>query len=306
MDYSYTCVFINIPFIMRFSLSFSLIFFLNIVNIWSQEDYEYLGVIQLNDSSFISYKIAFNEENGLLRGYSVTDMGGSHETKSFISGYYEAENNKIDFYESGILYTKSPYTRDDFCYVHFEGQLKKLDDRQGIEGNFKGLYNNGETCIDGSINLLNFRKVLKKAKKLDRKIDRTVLVSKEKRDKINLVRDLDSLNMNIVRKNETLNIFTSNDTVELVLFDAGKEDNDRISLYVNDEVLWEDYAAMRAERRERIPLESEATAIKIVALNNGTIGENTIKFHIILEETVVESLTNLKAGEEATFIIRKK
>ena len=65
MDYSYTCVFINIPFIMRFSLSFSLIFFLNIVNIWSQEDYEYLGVIQLNDSSFISYKIAFNEENGL-------------------------------------------------------------------------------------------------------------------------------------------------------------------------------------------------------------------------------------------------
>ncbi|KAA3615925.1 MAG: hypothetical protein DWP94_14845 [Flavobacterium sp.] len=291
---------------MRFTWYLFFIFLFPFTNISAQEDYEYLGVIQLNDSSFISYKIAFNEKDGLLNGYSVTDMGGAHETRSFISGYYEAEDDKIDFYESGIIYTKSPITQNDFCYVHFEGQLKKLDDRQGIEGNFKGLYNNGEACIDGSINLLNFKKVLKKAKKLDRKIDRTVLVSKEKRDKINLVRDLDSLNMNIVRKNETLNIFTSNDTVELVLFDAGKEDNDRISLFVNGKVLWEDYTAMRAERRVRIPLESEATAIKIVALNNGTIGENTIKFHIILEETVVESLTNLKAGEEATFIIRKK
>jgi hypothetical protein len=306
LDYSYTCLFLKIPFIMRFPICFSLIFFISLVNTWGQEDYEYLGVIQLNDSSFISYKIAFDEEDGLLRGYSVTDMGGSHETKSFISGYYEAEKDSINFYESGILYTKSPYTRDDFCYVHFEGQLKKLDDRQGIEGNFKGLYNNGETCINGSINLLNFRKVLKKAKKLDRKIDRTIIVSKEKRDRVNLVRDLDSLNMNIVRKNETLNVFTKEDAVELVLFDAGKEDGDRISLFVNDSVLWKDYTAVRAERKVRISLENEATTIKIVALNNGSIGENTIKLHIMLGENVVESLTNLKKGEEASIVIRKK
>jgi hypothetical protein len=276
------------------------------ITAFGQEDYEYLGVIRLNDSSFISYKIIFNEDNGLINGYSVTDLGGAHETKSFITGYFNADEQKLDFYESGILYTKSPITQDDFCFLHFDGKLRQLNERQRIEGDFKGLYDNGEPCINGSINLLNFRKVLKRAKKLDRKIDRTVLISKEKRDRVNLVRDLDSLNMNILRKNEALSVFTDLDEVQLTLYDAGREDGDRISVFVNNSVLLKNYTVAKAKRRITIPLGTSPTTIRLKALNNGSIGENTVKLEILLNGNNIESLTNLKSGEEASIVLRKK
>lgn len=268
----------------------------------AQEDYEYLGVIKLNDTSYISYKIAFKEVDGLLSGYSVTDIGGTHETKSFISGFFDAEENSINFYESGILYTKSPVVQDDFCFVHFEGRLKQLDDRQGIEGAFEGLYSSGERCINGNISLLNFRKILKRARRLDNKIDRMKLISKEKRDKVNLVQELDSVNMNVIKKGERLNVFSKSDAVSLVIFDAGQEDGDRISILVNGVTVLNNYTVSRLEKMIRIPLDNDETKVKIMALNNGTIGSNTVKVDIDSGGGIIETITNLNGGESAELV----
>jgi hypothetical protein len=269
---------------------------------YAQEDYEYLGVIKLNDTSYISYKITFEEVDGLLSGYSVTDIGGTHETKSFISGFFDAEENSINFYESGILYTKSPVTQDDFCFVHFDGKLKQLDTRQGIEGFFEGLYSNGERCINGSISLLNFRKILKRARRLDNKIDRMKLISKEKRDKVNLVQELDSVNMNVIKKGERLSVFSKSDTVNLAIFDAGQEDGDRISILVNRLSVLNNYTVSALEKTVRIPLDDKETIVKIMALNNGTIGSNTVKVDIAIDGGIIETITNMKGGESAELV----
>ena len=290
---------------MRFIVTAVLFLLCFFVKVTAQEDYEYLGVIKLNDTSFISYKIAFKEDNGLLSGYSLTDIGGSHETKSFLSGYFDEEANTINFYESGILYTKSPIVQDDFCFVHFEGTLKRLDDRQSIEGNFNGLYPDGKKCIDGSISLLNFNKILKRADRLDRKIDRMKLISKEKRDKVNLVQELDSINMNIIKKGERLNVFSGAEAVNLVIFDAGQEDGDRISIYVNGSPVLENYTVKTTERTLRIPLDMATTEVRIAALNNGSIGSNTVKIDIQNDGNTIETITNMKGGESASFVFLK-
>lgn len=277
------------------------------VNASAQEDYEYIGAIKLNDTSFISYKIAFDEKDGLLEGYSITDLGGSHETMSYLSGSFDSNKDEIDFYESGIVYTKSLVTTNDFCYVHFTGKLKKLDDRQGIQGSFKGLYDNGESCIDGTIEMLNFRKVLKRAKRLDRKIDRTILISKEKRDKVNLVKELESTKVNMLNKNEMLNVFSGSSEVVLRLYDAGQEDGDRVSLHINDSLLLDNYTVTNTPKEIRVTIEEPQTTLLIQALNAGTIGGNTVKLELVLDEsTVVDALTNLKEGEKAGLVLRKR
>ena len=290
---------------MRLILIFLILVSISGQNLNAQEEYEYIGVIKLSDTAFISYKLIFNENNKLLQGYSVTDLGGSHETKSFITGYYDADTNVLNFYESGILYTKSEVIQQDFCFIHFEGKLKQLNDRQGIEGNFEGLYDNGESCINGSLQLLNFRKVLKRAKKLDKKIDRTLLISKEKRDKVNLVRDLDSLNMNIIKKNEALSVFSKTSQVEIQIYDAGQEDGDRISVYVNNVLLLDNYTVAQSKKILQIDLIQKVTNLKVKALNNGSIGSNTVKIDISVDSNIIETITNLEANEQAELIIRK-
>jgi len=275
-------------------------------NLLAQDDYSYVGAIKLNDSSFITYKLDFIEKDGLITGYSTTDIGGAHETKSYISGYFDDKANAFNFYESGILYTKSEITQDDFCFVHFDGRLKKMNENQKIEGEFKGLYSDGKECIHGEIALSNFKKVLKRTEKMDRKIDRSIFVSKEKKEKINLVKLMDSLSLNIIKKDEVLSVFSSSETVHLTLFDAGQEDGDVVTILVNGRIILKDYEVTTKKETLSVPLDQPKTVLKVVAVNNGSIGGNTVKIDISDGTNTIETLTNLKAKETASFAILRK
>lgn len=265
-----------------------------------------MGVIIIDESSLISYKISFNENNGAIDGRSLTDFGGGHETLSYISGYFDDDKNVLEFYESGIIYTKSFVNQNDFCFVNFTGELKRLNQRQQIEGGFKGYYSDGKECISGEIKLSNFGKILKRAKKLDKKIERSILISQEKKDKVNLVKELDSLNTNRLNKNETLSIFTKGNKINLTIYDAGQEDGDKISLQVNGTYLFESLEATSKKKTIEIPLTQDQTQIKITALNNGSIGGNTVMLIIKDVDNTIETVTNLKKGENSNFVFLKK
>jgi hypothetical protein len=278
-----------------------LFLFLTTTAIAQRQPYEYLGVIKLSDSAFISYRIVFNEADGNITGYSLTDLGGPHETKSYISGYFDEQADQLDFYESSILYTKSPITQNDFCFVHFSGELKKLNERQRIQGSFKGLFSDGQQCIDGEIDLMNLSRILKRAEKIDRKIDRAVVIPKEQREKVNLVRELDSLTTNVIRKDERVNVFAKCNSVRFTYYDAGREDGDRISLYVNGNPLLRDQLVSAGQKMIEIPLSGKQTLVRIVAESTGSEGANTVKLDLRCNDELIETLTNLQAGEQAEF-----
>lgn len=272
----------------------------------AQQEFEFIGVIRLAEDSFISYKISFDEKDGWIKGHSLTDLGGAHETKSYLSGYFDNEKNTLEFFESGIIYTKSYMTRDDFCFIHFNGSLRKLNEQQSIEGLFKGLYSDGKECISGELKLANMGKLLQKAKKFDRKVDRNILISKETKDKVNLVKELDSLSMNTLKKNETLTIFSKSDKITLSIYDAGLEDGDKLTLYLNGKELYRNLEAHSTKRKIEIPLQGEKDVLKILALTNGTVGGNTIKIDLFDGDNAIETLTNMKAGESAQFVFLRK
>ena len=80
----------------------------------SQNFQEYLGILKLNDSSLISYQLNLTEIDGIISGFSVTDLGGNHETKSNITGSYNKDLDLLSFREVGIIYTKSTISDYDF------------------------------------------------------------------------------------------------------------------------------------------------------------------------------------------------
>ena len=72
------------------------LFFLIIVNSYSQEKFEYFGALKLNgnDKTVITYRLMFYENKGKLDGYSITDIGGPHETKNTIPEIKMIDKNR--------------------------------------------------------------------------------------------------------------------------------------------------------------------------------------------------------------------
>jgi hypothetical protein len=216
------------------------------------------------------------------------------------------EKDELEFAEEGIVYTKSSVTKYDFCFVHFKGKLKRFNERQEIAGDFKGLYVDGKECINGEIRLASMFKINKKTEKLDKRIDRNPLVKKEDKERINLKQSLDSLQMKFLNKDERITIFSKSDVIRVSIIDAGQEDGDRISLWVNDEISLDNYEVTNTERELTIPLQNEQTKVRIQAMNNGSIGGNTVQLKISDTSGLLETNTNFKSGESAEFVFVKQ
>jgi hypothetical protein len=98
---------------MKFLIKSTLIFLLFPYFLLSQNKYEFLGAVKLNgnDKTLITYRLVFEEKNGVINGYSVTDLDGIHETKNTISGTYDKKTKLLTFQENDILYTKSKFSQ---------------------------------------------------------------------------------------------------------------------------------------------------------------------------------------------------
>jgi len=273
--------------------------------IFAQNEQEYLGVIKLNDSSFISYRLNLLENNNLISGYSITDIGGDHETKSNITGEYNDKTNTLTFKEVGIIYTKSEVSDYDFCYINFEGKVNTINSKKNIEGKFVGLYNDGSNCINGEIKLRNIEKIEKKAEKIDKLIQKSKRVDKEVKATVSVTQTLDSLKMNILKPNQNLTMFTASSQLKLNIYDAGKVDGDKINIYINGSIFLRNYIVNKNIKKLTIPLNSKSTLVEVLALNTGTISPNTAKIEIVDQKNNINTLTRLKTGEKTSITIIK-
>jgi hypothetical protein len=288
------------------SFTFFITIILNCNLLNSQNKQEYLGVIKLNDTSLISYNLNIIENNGNISGFSITDIGGNNETKSNISGNYNTKTNRLIFKEVGIIYTKSKVSDYDFCYINFDGKVTNINSRNNISGKFNGEFSDGSACINGKIALKSIQKIEKKAKKIDNIIQKYKKIDKKIKSKISVLKTLDSLKMNILKASENLSMFTTSDSLKLKIYDAGKVDGDKITIFNNDTVLLKNYTVSKKIKQLIISLKSKKTTITIQALNIGTISPNTAKVEIIDDSNTVNTITSLKKGEKTSITIIKK
>jgi hypothetical protein len=275
--------------------------------LFSQEKYDYYGTVVLNGDmhTIISYRLVFTVTNGITNGYSVTDLGGPHETKNNIKGTYNSKTKEFIFKEEGVLYTKSPVSDDMFCFINFKGKVKLINQNSKIEGDFKGLFNNKQKCIDGKLILIGSDNLYKKLNKLNDRIQKTNRISTEVKAKANPVALLDSLKVNKLIKEQTLTIFAESKKVDLEIWDNGKEDGDIINVFQNDELILRNYTVSTKKKVITVNL-AKKNVFKIVAVNEGTIAPNTAMIRLIDGERTFEVLSDLKKNESASITILKR
>lgn len=262
------------------------------------QNYEFYGVLKLNGKkeNAISYRLFFTEANGKIKGYSITDINGDHETKNVIDGTYNANTKILKISEQNIIYTKSTISDELFCFVNFEGKIKLASEKTKIEGDFKGLFKNKRKCIDGTLELIGTATVNKLLQKVNKKIQKSKELDNASKEKYNPIKIFDSLQTQQLVASQNLNIFNSSSKISLEIWDNGVEDGDVINLYHNGKLILDNYSVTIAKKRINIILSNNTNEFKIEAVNQGSQGLNTAMVIVEGDEAVVFQ-SNLSKGE---------
>lgn len=272
----------------------------------AQESNEYIGAIRLNDSAMITYKVKFDINYDQVAGYSITDFGGDHETKSKLEGTYNPATREISFNEYDIVYTKSDVIHDDFCFVYFEPTYFKPGKTKYFKGNFKGLFSDGEECISGELFLNATENVEKRMQKMTKKINKSDKVPDSIKQKAKDLKILQKLNMNILKKSQVTSVFSSNTSISLLIYDGGQEDGDMISIKVNGTILLRRYTISKDIKTVKVPLTSKKTIIEVIADGVGAITTNTAVIEIHDGVNKIRAMTNLEKNQSTTIHVLQK
>jgi len=270
--------------------------------------YEFIGSLALNNhpETLITFELAFNEDDGVISGYSLTDFLGAHETKNKILGTYDRKSKTITFEEKEIIYTKSDFNPDSFCNIHFEGAIKLRDKVSKLTGDFESYYPNGNSCLKGGLNLINKFKIDNLIAKIDERIQKSKKVDEQTKREVNVRKLLADMKINKLSSNENLTLFTASDSIEINFWDNGKEDGDKINLFHNGKLILMNYEVMNAKKYLSLKLVTGKNEFKLVALNEGELSPNTPKIELIDENRVFEMQGDLKIKEYSIITVIKK
>ncbi|RCS27074.1 hypothetical protein DUT90_08145 [Polaribacter sp. WD7] len=291
----------------KFGLFFSFLSFLCLQSQGTKAfDYELLGALVLEDSQMMSYKIEFNRgENNFIQGYSFTDLDGINETKSYIRGYYNPKDDKIQFTESDILYTKSKFLPEEFCFVKFKGTFKGDSKKRLLEGNFVGIYNDKDTCATGKMKLVGIKFVEKKVRKIYKKIKKIKKIDSVVKAEIKPENYLKKFSETKMKSGEKVSVFVYSSKIKLEIWDYGIQDGDIVTIKQNEKVVLKNYKVARKKKQIDLNLQEGNNLIRIITEDSGALETNTTKLKIYDFRREYEVVANLEEGKSATINIVK-
>ncbi len=268
---------------------------------YSQSE-EFIGLIELENKTYINFKMNFDITGTKIEGYTITDYNGPHESKSSILGSYDKKTDKITFRELSILYTKSPITELDFCYIYFTGEIKK--DR--LNGTFKGFYDDLTKCLNGSIYGSRIANAEKEKEKLLKKVSKVIKHNDKKDDALNQIESMKFSEQRGITANENINVFWEGTYLKAQIWDAGTVDGDIIEIRENGEKV-STISPKKKPIDKEFYLSGDRTVITIKALSEGTEPPNTTKVKFTNGKgKQVELIYNLKLNEAATLTFYTK
>ena len=263
----------------------------------SQNTSNYLGTLILSNNTPISFKLELTEKKGVVNGFSITNIGTKDETKSEISGLYFKTDNSFQLQETQILSTKSEAPLNTFCYINMNLSFKGKFGTKRLEGTFIGKFSNDTECARGKVILMEEEKLKKKIDKIEKKIEKNYL---ETVPDENLVQET-----KILKDGDDFTINWENDKLKLFIWDANKEDGDKIELKINNKIILYDFETKNKRKEIQFKLQKGENIIEIKATNLGTSPPNTSRIELVDSKTKYPIITQLELGKTAIIKIIK-
>ncbi|MDB2675265.1 hypothetical protein N9Y90_01885 [Flavobacteriales bacterium] len=259
-----------------------LIFFTLIsLQAFTQSQFDYMGFLFIENARPISYRIIFDDDNGVLNGYSITGIGTNFETKSEISG--TISKKKLALKEFQIISTISEEPISNFCFVDLEANRKG---KKTYEGSFKGYYLNGEVCASGKI-------IISEKAKLEKQIAKVQKIQEiiTKRSDNRLI---------VLKSGDEHTIDWTNNKFKMQMWDSAIEDNDRMTVIINGEKVLSNYSMKNKKKSITYKLMKGENTVQIIAENEGDIVNNTTRIELIDKDNKHAILSELQVGKKIT------
>ena len=267
------------------------------VNCLSQNTISYLGTLLLSNNTPISFSLELNEKDGIVNGYSITNIGLEDETKSEISGLYFKKDQSFQLHETQILSTKSEAPINTFCYINMNLYFKGKFGGKRLEGTFTGNFLDSIECAKGKIILMERKKIEKKIAKIKDKINKKI--EKEKLD-TSLI-----LQTQILKDGDDFTINWESNKLKLYIWDANKEDGDKIKLKINNDIILNGFETKNKRKRIKYKLKEGENFIEITAVNTGLSPPNTSRIELVDSKTKYPIITQLELGKSAIIKVIK-
>ncbi|MAU37134.1 MAG: hypothetical protein CMD14_07170 [Flavobacteriales bacterium] len=280
---------------MKYSILFITLFY---NTVFSQPPLNYLGTLILNNNKVISFKLELTENKGIVKGFSITNIGTKDETKSEIKGLYFKSDKSFQLQETQIVSTNSDAPSNTFCYINMQLYFKGILGKKRLEGSFTGNFHDGSECAKGKIIMIEEKKINKKLQKLKKKITR-----KNKNISQN---DINPIKKTIILKDgDDFTIKWESNKLILSLWDDNKEDGDKIQVKINNSIILDKFETKNNRKKIKSKLKNGENIIEIRAVNIGISPPNTSRIELVDNKKIYQIKTELKLKKSAIIKIIK-
>jgi hypothetical protein len=268
--------------------------------------YEYLGTLELPGKVIIPLKLNFRQlDNEAIEGFTITDIYGTDNTKSRITGKINTKDKRISFKEIENISTKSQSDASEFCFIQVNNaKIRSVGSKRIIQGSFEGRFPDGRSCTNGNIYLVSADAIDEMANKLltSERIKNTDSLEKAKR----IFSDFKNKTANtILEKQESLTVQWKSSEISIELWDASSSDSDEVSLFINDVEVLEKFVISHRKKILILPFKTQICTIKIVANNEGKNPPNTASITVRDGDKNTTLITKLKKGDSAYIKLTK-
>ena len=281
---------------MRYNLTFILLFFTFLLNA-QIKTFSYLGTLILSNNTPISFQLELEEQNGIVNGYSITNINTPDKTKSEISGLYFKSDNSFQLQETQILQTSSEVPLNTFCYLNLNLAFKGKFGSKRLEGTFIGNFLDSTQCASGKIILMEEKKLIKKIEKVKKKIDKKANKTLAETNQMQQTK--------ILKDGGNFTINWESNKVKLYIWDANQEDGDKITLKINGDIILDDFETKNKRKKLKYQLEDGENIIEITSTNLGASPPNTSRIELVDSKTKYPIITQLELGKSAIIKIVK-
>ena len=259
--------------------------------------FSYLGTLILSNNTPISFQLELEEQNGIVNGYSITNINTPDATKSEISGLYFKSDNSFQLQETQILQTSSEVPLNTFCYLNLNLAFKGKFGSKRLEGTFIGNFLDSTQCASGKIILMEEKKLIKKIEKVKKKIDKKANKTLAETNQMQQTK--------ILKDGGNFTVKWESNKVKLYIWDANQEDGDKITLKINGDIILHDFETENKRKKIKYQLKDGEIIIEITATNFGTSPPNTSRIELVDSKTKYPIITQLELGKSAIIKIVK-
>lgn len=241
----------------------------------------YFGAVELDDAKLImDLELNFKIYKDSLKGYSLMNRNTEQESKSSILGYIDRETNRYVIREINVIKNKTKVDDISFCLLRMT--LKEKGEK--LNGKFIGRLENGEQCASGKVTLLKkdtFNKALKK------------LANNEPNE------------IKTLSNTGNFSFETNSSNLKLQIWDAGIQDNDSISIFLNNQEIEKNMEITSKKKLIKLKLQKGKNKLILRAENEGKYKPNTSRISIETKERNREFTYGVLKKETITLLINR-